>query len=181
MVIGFTGTQQGMTVEQATAVESLLDVLGKDGAEVHHGDCIGADEEFHAFCNERGFRIVVHPPIDPAKRAFVKDRSEMWPAYDYRTRNGHIVRHSEVLIATPRLDHEERRSGTWMTIRMAKKAGKRILIVYPTGVIHETKAKDGIGQSSSSKSAERHQDVRVRAIQARNRHEDCRWKGQGVL
>jgi hypothetical protein len=42
--IGFTGTRQGMTAEQKSALRNLLDGGAGD---FHHGDCIGADSEAH--------------------------------------------------------------------------------------------------------------------------------------
>lgn len=135
MQIGFTGTQQGMSDKQKVTVASLLDVLtSADGGHVHHGDCIGADSEFHSLAQERGLRIEIHPPVNSSKRAFCKGDIE-WPEYDYRARNQHIVNCADVLIATPALEHETQRSGTWMTIRMARRKGIPLLIVYPSGII----------------------------------------------
>lgn len=133
MQIGFTGTQQGMTEEQKAAVDSLLDALCPSGGRVHHGDCIGADAQFHELARaRRSLRIEVHPPRQSGKRAYCKGDVK-WPAHDYRKRNQHIVNVCDVLIAAPRLDYEEQRSGTWMTVRMARRADKPVIIVYPDG------------------------------------------------
>jgi hypothetical protein len=134
--IGFTGTQTGMTKRQKAMVSSLLDVLCPNGGHVHHGDCVGADEQFHAFASERDLRIEIHPPCVPSKRAFCKGDT-LWPEYDYLKRNQHIVDCVQVLIATPNGYKETTRSGTWFTVRRARVKGIRILIVEPDGTLRE--------------------------------------------
>jgi hypothetical protein len=43
MIIGFTGTRYGMTDKQKSSLQSILSKL-ETITEVHHGDCIGAEE-----------------------------------------------------------------------------------------------------------------------------------------
>jgi hypothetical protein len=51
-------------------------------------------------------------------------------------RNHRIVDMTRVLVACP--DGEERQhSGTWATVRYARKRGKWIIIVYPDGTVRE--------------------------------------------
>ena len=45
MKLGFTGTRRGMTSDQQIRVTLLVAELGPK--EAHHGDCVGADAEFH--------------------------------------------------------------------------------------------------------------------------------------
>lgn len=52
-------------------------------------------------------------------------------------RNRDIVNAGELLIATPKLDVEEQRSGTWAAIRYARKIGKPIILIYPSIVRFE--------------------------------------------
>lgn len=49
MVIGFIGTSKGMTPYQKQRVSELLRELTP--ALVRHGDCVGADTEFHQIAN----------------------------------------------------------------------------------------------------------------------------------
>jgi hypothetical protein len=53
---------------------------------------------------------------------------------DPLTRNQKIVTDCDVLIACPKAMQEEQRgSGTWMTIRYARKVEKRYVVIYPSG------------------------------------------------
>jgi predicted Rossmann fold nucleotide-binding protein DprA/Smf involved in DNA uptake len=55
---------------------------------------------------------------------------------EYLKRNRAIVDGSEILVATPKEeDGEALRSGTWATVRYARKMGRVIYIVRPSGVI----------------------------------------------
>lgn len=130
--VGFTGTRNGMTEQQKTAVRSLIRLEVVSG-EVHHGDCIGADEDFHNICYSENIPIFIHPPINESKRAFCEDAIEVYPAKEYLERNYDIVDCSEVLIATPIGYVEELRSGTWATIRYAREQSKPVYVVFPDG------------------------------------------------
>lgn len=57
------------------------------------------------------------------------------PAKDYLARNHDIVDAAGLLIAAPSGPAEKRRSGTWATVRHARKQGTRIWIVLPSGEI----------------------------------------------
>jgi hypothetical protein len=134
--IGFTGTQQGMTQSQKDMVKYFLGFFAV--SEVHHGDCVGADAEFHAIARSERLKVALHPPTNPAKRAFC-EADEEFPKKDYLVRNREIVDNSDILIATPKTKKEEVRSGTWSTIRYAQKPNvrkdKRIIIIFPDGEV----------------------------------------------
>lgn len=131
--VGFTGTQRGMTPAQEAGVERLLRGLSPE--RVHHGDCIGADAEFHHLATNAGMWIVVHPPENQAKQALCRG-DEARPQKSYLARNHDIVDESEMLIAAPS-GPEELRSGTWATVRYARKVGKPVLVVTPDGELHD--------------------------------------------
>lgn len=128
MKIGFTGTQEGLTRKQEARFDVLL--MGLTG-EFHHGDCIGADSEAHDIAREQGFHIVIHPPVSWTKRAR-KSGDELRKPLPYLDRNRKIVDETEMLIAAPK-GMEEKRSGTWATVRYARKLKRPIIIVYPDG------------------------------------------------
>jgi len=128
--IGFTGTQRGMSAHQMDTFEEVLDELSaKHGiSSFHHGDCIGADVEAARIADKVfGLHIVGHPPLNDSKRGYYP--SDEWAvAKPYLVRNKHIVEATQVLLAAPS-GREILRSGTWSTVRYAKKLGKRIIFI----------------------------------------------------
>lgn len=120
-VIGFTGTRRGTTGPQQETLRRILTGALIAGGEMHHGDCVGADEEAHAIADSLGAAIYVHPPVDPSFRAYCDGRTTAYVAEPkpYLERNRDIVDESDVLVACPD-GPERRRSGTWATIRYAR-------------------------------------------------------------
>lgn len=53
----------------------------------------------------------------------------------YLERNQDIVRSTELLLATPENNVEQQRSGTWATIRFARKMNKSIIIIDTDGIV----------------------------------------------
>lgn len=134
MLVGFTGTQRGMTPLQYQTVWELLYARRQATGEFHEGDCIGADAQAAFLAREAGFRIIGHPPENDSKRAFFQ--ADQWrPPLGYLDRNKEIVRKTEQMIATPGEVEEQLRSGTWSTIRYAVKTRKPISIVFPDGSV----------------------------------------------
>jgi hypothetical protein len=131
--IGFTGTQLGMTDAQKATLRKLLD---GGGGEIHHGDSIGADAEAHNIADECGHAIIIHPPTNHSKRAWCEvPRHMMQPEKPYPNRNRDIVNETTSLIATPAEPEEQLRSGTWSTVRFAKKQGKPVFVILPDGTV----------------------------------------------
>jgi len=132
--IGFTGTRKGMTQSQLNRVDDFLDNMDDVGSGsyrwAHHGDCIGADAEFHVLAKESGYRVYGHPPIKDDLRAFCDFDIAMLP-YPYLKRNRDIVDNSDVLIVVPEQTEEQPKGGTWSTYRYAKKLGRDIYLVLP--------------------------------------------------
>lgn len=133
MIIGFTGTRNGMTPPQRATVEKVVAKLLFDfGAhEAHHGDCVGADAEFSDIAFPLA-AIHVRPGPDGPLRAH-KGAAVYYPEKTHFARNRDIVKGCDLLLATPRLMTEEDRGGTWYTINFARKVGKPIIIVWPDG------------------------------------------------
>jgi hypothetical protein len=132
---GFTGTQHGMTDAQKA---TLRDFLAAGSGEFHHGDCIGADSEAHDIADECGYSIVLHPPTNPAKRAWrVVPNHMMKREKPYLDRNKDIVLDTIALIAAPAEPIEQPRGGTWSTIRFGLKQGRTVILILPDGeIIH---------------------------------------------
>ena len=139
MNIGFTGTQEGMTFQQKFSLGRKLDELNPtiNRTVAHHGDCVGADAEFHVLCQARGISVCLRPCTITSKRAYCVDAIRTALVQDPITRNHFIVADSELMFATPKDDHEVLRSGTWATIRYAQKLWKHIIVIWPDGTITE--------------------------------------------
>lgn len=132
MKIGFTGTQQGMTKAQKRAFWTIINSYNL--SEFHHGDCIGADFNAHQIVLAYNkSEIIIHPPINGSKRQNCKWFTEIKPAKGYLERNHDIVDSTDMLIATPKEYDEQLRSGTWATVRYARKTNKKLIIIYPDG------------------------------------------------
>ncbi len=133
--LGFTGTRYGMTEDQRLAVRRLVALHLTTSA--HHGDCIGADAQFHALCRELPTSfVVVHPPLNEQYRAFCAGDEHRAPL-PYMRRNARIVAESDVMIAAPFEAEEQERGGTWRTVGLARKAGRPLFIVWPSGAVVE--------------------------------------------
>lgn len=128
--IGFTGTQKGMSAHQSKEIQFWLKLRLDNISEFHHGDCIGADAQAHGIAKRMGIIIIIHPPDDPRKRAFCVG-AQKHPERPYLLRNHHIVDECDILLATPKEHEEIIRSGTWATIRHARKERKKVKIFYP--------------------------------------------------
>lgn len=136
--LGFTGTQHGMTDIQAQVVFNELMLYGQVPeqvvTEVHHGCCVGADAQFHDMLAYMPKDVVVHghPPVITTKMAHCQC-DVMHEPLDYLVRNRAIVDASNTLFAAPQ-GEEELRSGTWSTVRYARRKGRiNIMIIMPDG------------------------------------------------
>ena len=151
--IGFTGTQQDSTHAQSRTTFDWLVYLRKKHkkARARHGDCIGADATFYRQVRALGIPRIIHPCDIDAKRAFVHRSDADWPGQVAKTiildalppldRNKNIVDQSGILLAHPKSDREEHRSGTWSTVRYARRIGRHIVIIWPNGLWTEERAK----------------------------------------
>lgn len=145
-----------MTSYQRDTLTTLIKVLRPK--EFHHGCCIGSDEQAHniVFYAKLGTKLILHPPIKTDKIARGMARANFFEgddhlismnptdivvleAFDYLVRNVHIAdrRKGGLLIATPFEDEEVLRSGTWTTIRRAKKLSVPVLIIQRDGRLRQ--------------------------------------------
>lgn len=138
MKVGFTGTQTGITPPQFDLLVEVLQEL-HEVTEAHHGDCIGADREFAVVIDALrhdgkllSVELHSHPPEDSKKRAFTAYQTS-YPEKPFLERNKDIVNATDILIACPKGQHEEQRSGTWATVRYARRQKGIIVILWPDG------------------------------------------------
>jgi hypothetical protein len=127
---GFTGTHKGAQAIQLELAKQKLMLLKQEGfSELHHGMCIGADEQVAKIAKELGFRVVAHPGLakDPTNLLYRSEwdgNDEVREAKPFIERDHDIVNETEVMLATPLTYEEITRSGTWTTVRYAKKQGR---------------------------------------------------------
>ena len=128
--IGFTGTRRGMTEFQKQSLEDKLRQMKRDFVWFHHGSCLGSDLEAHRIARQLGYKIALHPPADKYCAAELRSDSDyVYFDAEYLTRDREIVNQSTFLIAAPKKMIEERRSGTWFTVRYARSVGKHVHIL----------------------------------------------------
>jgi len=119
-----------MTQMQRNTLQALLKRLRLTAG--RHGDCVGADEQFHDICRELGAKMHGHPGPDGPLRAGCLFDTSAFPK-DYLKRNHDIVNLSDCMIAAPAQREEQQRSGTWSTVRFAKQIGKLLIMLWPDG------------------------------------------------
>ena len=136
--IGFTGTRMGMTIlQRAEFIDVMfryINVYSEENITFHHGSCIGADAEAHKFALKLCIPIHVHPCNIPEKTSICEGAHITHPQKPPLERNIDIVQASDLIIACPCSRQEVIRSGTWHTVRQArKKDGMIIQIIWPIG------------------------------------------------
>lgn len=135
MKIGFTGTRKGMSEYQLAVFEGLLEKMES----FHHGSCQGADVEaarivYSTFLEPP--EIICHPgPNDDEHQELSGVDTKRKEPKTHFARNRDIVNETDKLIACPCDMTEQKRGGTWYTIRYAKKQGKPVTIIWPDGSI----------------------------------------------
>ncbi len=151
MIIGYTGTQDGMTFEQLNALRNKLLVLLSHSriTEAHQGMCVGGDAQFHNMIRalSPNTKIIGHPGFEEghSKRSKVQcdvvlpvpKPGRLHPCIQ---RNHDIVAAVDIMYAAPKQEKEVMRSGTWATIRWSWKMGKqgqalRLYLILPSGTI----------------------------------------------
>lgn len=139
MILGFTGTQRGLTKHQVEVLESIFKELRPRIDSTIHGGCIGADETFHSLCLDyRVPRIDVWPSDIHGKQGDCSGSNEhtqviLHDEMPPLVRNAVIVNKCAHLLACPGELVEVQRSGTWSTLRRAFKRNIPFTIIYPNG------------------------------------------------
>lgn len=139
MIIGFTGTRQGPTPAQHVAMDRfLLSMFTLHGARVLvHGGAVGCDTFAHHAATPYA-EVWIFPAEEGPNSSIVTVPmgncliAEPVPAL---MRNDIIAGLCDGLLAVPASDTEEQRSGTWATVRYARKRGCPVYIVKRDGSI----------------------------------------------
>lgn len=129
--IGVTGTRLGLSKFQLLWLEKFL-TYNKSKV-LHHGDCVGVDTQVAIQFAKVDAYIIAHPGNIKNMQANCVVNDLIMPWSDTLVRNRFIVNHSSLLLAFPATTHQIAHSGTWSTIRYAKKQSKPVLIISPDG------------------------------------------------
>lgn len=132
-ILGISGTRKGMSeLQKNKAREGFLNLYKSGYREFHHGDCVGSDEDGATIAKEIGYKIIAHPPTNPALRAFFEGNDIILPEKTYMKRNRDIVNVSDSMIFFPKENTEPdvKRGGTWLTYDYAEAIHKQKMIIY---------------------------------------------------
>ncbi|MHB8123887.1 MAG: hypothetical protein ACYDG4_17330 [Desulfuromonadaceae bacterium] len=130
MKVGITGTRDGATGYQESQMRQILSKLWHDGAEFHHGDCVGVDALGAQIARSLGYVIVCHPPERDYLRAYEVSDHFREPK-DYHTRDRNIVDETDLLIVVPKQMVPQNKGGTWYTHGYAVKKKKPLKMILP--------------------------------------------------
>lgn len=142
MDIGFTGSRHGMQPMQIAKVQALFLIYWTywptlNDNTLHHGDCAGSDEQAFKLAKRIGFATAAYPASDVSEIWHANTDSDLrFDAAPALKRNLRIVSQSNVLVAAVHgfnPSKMQERSGTWATIRYAKKEGVPYWLVDPMG------------------------------------------------
>lgn len=137
-IVGFTGTQKGMTAAQLHNVEAQLRAWRGQVLYGVHGACVGADDQFDQMLVALGLPRVIRPCTITHMRVPCERQGIVLKLYDAAPpldRNKDIVYESDIVLVTPKTMEEELRSGTWATFRYARKLKRHTMIFWPDGSI----------------------------------------------
>jgi predicted Rossmann fold nucleotide-binding protein DprA/Smf involved in DNA uptake len=133
-VVAVSGTERP-TPRMVELLEEAMASLPR-GTLIVSGGCVGIDHEAARIGHKSG--LDVHT-VFPANRSRVSTitryRStsveDMPPKTSYRARNERVVELCDWLIAVPEKPSNgvDRGSGTWMTVRIARRAGKAVVVL----------------------------------------------------
>ena len=153
MILTLTATRRGITSAQRAAVPGLLAAYPTT---LLHGGAPGGDEELHELISGlRGFLVsncqVEVYPANASRHMFWKDKARfapfaltVQPPEHPLVRNQIMATRADHVLACPETAHEVLRSGTWTTVRAARRAGHRVTIIEPDGTVREERGRRAI-------------------------------------
>lgn len=71
--IGITGSRYGLTEKAKQWITTYLHDNSHKISELHHGDCVGVDEEIHNLVINNDYiniKLIIHPPSIDTHRAY---------------------------------------------------------------------------------------------------------------
>jgi hypothetical protein len=135
-----TGTLRGGTSPQLESLNNVIRDHDRPITMACHGLAIGIDFQFHQLCRKNQIPIRGYPCTIKSKQADIpaSEFAVLLPAKDSLSRNHDMIDYAVLsseesqLIVCPKRDYEELRSGTWATVRYARRASLDILYIWPS-------------------------------------------------
>jgi len=150
MRIGFIGSTQGLFSAQSESIGKILqrysrDVLWTDAFIFNHGGNRGGDKSFHEmlfYTEFRECRINVRLHEGGSYNSNdIRSYNEKLFKYKYSSREERdlaIITESVVIIVCPATASENKEHRTWKAVKIAKKVGRRVYLILPTGTCRES-------------------------------------------
>jgi hypothetical protein len=148
--VGISGVRHPLNAAQRDLFRNLIAVFrpvdfgAEQGVMMHHGACTGADSEAHTAGCVYGFDITLHPASNTGQwhNGYLKPqgRGVQLERHASYVRNRQIVAAADVLIVAPLYPEaypQSLRSGTWQTIRYARKKGIPVYYAMLNGYLFE--------------------------------------------
>lgn len=132
--VGFTGTRN-LTKQDYGVIAEVIKNL-PDDVRIVNGGCVGVDTLVARYAFLRSLHVhTIFPSdlsqVDPDAYRWCTTSERMPEGSSYRDRDRRIVEESDVLIAFaqyPENYSRSLRSGTWMTVRIAKRCNVPVLV-----------------------------------------------------
>lgn len=153
--VGFTGSQYGMSLKTKNKLAIVVGCLAQedqfrsDVTSFRHGDCKGSDVVASGIADYYNYLVHGYPCFIEHKRAFSPYNKIIHAPKHPLERNVDIVDLSAIMIATPHTMNEIIRSGTWATIRYARKRERELCIIFPDGTVEWENSDRAYGRKAS--------------------------------
>lgn len=145
--LGVTASRKGISSHQANSFRGFLRI-NFIPIIFHNGCCVGGDEKTLKIVLGMypDTKIYYHPPLNKTLVFKYETRKidVVFPEKDYLDRNKCIVDSCKHLVCFPELNNETQRSGTWSTIRYARKVRRNHTIFYPDGSVEHVHGNIGL-------------------------------------
>lgn len=139
LILGVTGTREGMNKVQKENLEKVIEQLlfeqEYDERILHQGQCQGVDVQVAKILKSKyGFKVISHPPVKKELMGICENDEVRLPK-GYLARDRNIVNECKLLLVFPKENTHQKVGGTWYTHDFALKQNKPLYLISPDGNI----------------------------------------------